>query len=156
MTTAGYNSEEIEEYAAYTEALHNKPDGQPRSDKEVPENSEASIYEYGLEDDDDEDEESEEEKPPEKPEEPKKVEKPKEKKPEAKKPVKIRKESLECHGFNMMTLGAYPGIMQEGDIPNHLLAERLDGRFENLGMVVQELTAIFDKGKLFPTLKQTQ
>ena len=46
--------------------------------------------------------------------------------------------------------------MAEGDIPNHLLAERLDGNFRNIGMVCEDLTAIFNKGKLFPTLKQTQ
>ena len=102
MTTAGYDSDDIEAYAAYTDAVHNKSDGEPRSDKEVPENTEASVYEYGIENDSEEDEESEEEKEAEKPEEPKKVEKPKEKKPETKKPQKIRKESLECHGFNMM------------------------------------------------------
>lgn len=144
ITTAGYNSEEIECYAAQEPEL------------EVPENSDASVYEYGLEDDSSAEEESEEEKGPEKPEEPK-LEKPKaEKKPSPAKPTKVRKESLECHGFSVMALGAYPGICQEGDIPNHLLAEKLGGKLENIGMIVDELKAIFDKGKLFPSLKQTQ
>jgi hypothetical protein len=142
ITTAGYNSEEIDAYAAEEPEL------------EVPENSDASVYEYGLEDDSSAEEESEEEKAPDKPEEPKK-EKPKKKEAQPKAP-KVRKESLDCHGFAVMALGAYPGVMAEGEIPNQLLAERLGGKIENLGMVVAELKAVFEKGKLFPSLKQTQ
>ena len=122
----------------------------------VPENSEISNYEYGLEEESSKSGESEEEKE-ELPEEPKKEEKKaKEKKTEpVKKPSKLKKESLECHGFNVQQLGAYPGIMPEGSIPNHLLAEKLDGKLELLGIICDDMKRIFDKGKLFPTMKQT-
>jgi hypothetical protein len=141
ITTAAYNSEEIESYALIGPEIA------------VPANSDVSEYDYGLEESsgDEDDEETKEEVP----EEAKTEEKKKEKKVEVKKP-KVKKESLELHGFDHMQLGAYPAVMNAGDIPNHLLHEKLDGKFENLGMIRETMAAVFDKGKLFPTLHQTQ
>lgn len=46
--------------------------------------------------------------------------------------------------------------MNEGDVPNHLLIDELEGKFENLDKICQKMNAVFKEGKLIPTLAYTQ
>ena len=45
--------------------------------------------------------------------------------------------------------------MNEGDVPNHLLIDELEGKFENLDKICQKMNAVFKEGKLIPTLAYT-
>jgi len=55
-----------------------------------------------------------------------------------------------------MQLGGYPAGMNEGDIPNHLLNEELEGKFTNLEQTRTKMKAVFDEGRLLPNLSYTQ
>jgi len=146
ITTAAYNSDELESNA------------EMGPDVPVPNNSEISVYDYGLSESSSDEED--EEPAPKKEEVKKEEEKPKVEKKVTKKPEKVKAASLELHAFDINELGAYPSSMQEGDIPWRLLAEKLGetgmDRFKHLGMISDNMQAVFDKGKMFPTMKQTQ
>jgi hypothetical protein len=46
-------------------------------------------------------------------------------------------------------------MMAEGEVPNHLLAESLLGKFENIQKVIDKLIGIFNDGKLLPSMAYT-
>lgn len=133
IITAGYNSDEIEEWSKY------------RQDIKAPENSIESLEEVDFESSS----ESVELIP--------QPQSKREKAEAKKKTKKVVKDSLHLHGFDTLQLSMYPHQYQEGQVPLMLLKDNLINNLKRIETVVgKRIAEEFHQKKLFPTLDHVQ